>query len=97
MTMTEVKSDYEALGLVLDTDKGLVVLTGCAHAGLINILTYARQIVHPGAQVYAALGGFHLFAAKADTLSYRGQAQRVRGRSNHGCALHRPGTGLLFP
>jgi 7,8-dihydropterin-6-yl-methyl-4-(beta-D-ribofuranosyl)aminobenzene 5'-phosphate synthase len=26
--------------------------------------------VRPGAQVYAALGGFHLFAAKADTLSW---------------------------
>jgi 7,8-dihydropterin-6-yl-methyl-4-(beta-D-ribofuranosyl)aminobenzene 5'-phosphate synthase len=41
---------------VLDTDKGLVVLTGCGHAGLINILTYARQRLCPGAQVYAALG-----------------------------------------
>jgi 7,8-dihydropterin-6-yl-methyl-4-(beta-D-ribofuranosyl)aminobenzene 5'-phosphate synthase len=60
----------EDQSLVLDTDKGLVVLTGCGHAGLINILTYARQTVCPGAQVYAALGGFHLFAAKADTLSW---------------------------
>jgi metal-dependent hydrolase (beta-lactamase superfamily II) len=60
----------EDQSLVLDTDKGLVVLIGCGHAGLINILTYARQTVRPGAQVYAALGGFHLFAAKADTLSW---------------------------
>ncbi|MBV9106098.1 MAG: MBL fold metallo-hydrolase [Verrucomicrobia bacterium] len=60
----------EDQSLVLDTDKGLVVLTGCGHAGLINILTYARQVVRPGAQVYAALGGFHLFAAKVDTLSW---------------------------
>jgi 7,8-dihydropterin-6-yl-methyl-4-(beta-D-ribofuranosyl)aminobenzene 5'-phosphate synthase len=48
----------EDQSLVLDTDKGLVVLTGCGHAGLNNILTYARQTVRPGAQVYAALGGF---------------------------------------
>ena len=60
----------EDQSLVLDTDKGLVVLTGCGHAGLINILTYARQTVRPEAPVYAALGGFHLFAAKADTLSW---------------------------
>ena len=26
--------------------------------------------MRPGAQVYAALGGFHLFAAKAETLSW---------------------------
>jgi 7,8-dihydropterin-6-yl-methyl-4-(beta-D-ribofuranosyl)aminobenzene 5'-phosphate synthase len=56
--------------LVLDTDKGLVILTGCGHAGLINILTYAHQTVRPAAQVYAALGGFHLFAAKADALAW---------------------------
>jgi len=60
----------EDQSLVLDTDKGLVVLTGCGHAGLINILTYGGQTVRPGAQVYAALGGFHLFSAKADTLSW---------------------------
>ena len=54
----------------MDTDKGLVVLTGCGHAGLINILTYARPTVRPGAQVYAASGGFHLFAAIAETLSW---------------------------
>jgi len=59
----------EDQSLVLDTDKGLVVLTGCGHAGLVNILT-ARQTVRPGAQVYAALGGFHLFAAKANRLSW---------------------------
>jgi 7,8-dihydropterin-6-yl-methyl-4-(beta-D-ribofuranosyl)aminobenzene 5'-phosphate synthase len=67
----------EDQSLVLDTDKGLVVLTGCGHAGLINILTYARQTVRPGAQVYAALGGFHLFAAKADTLSWT--ADKLKG------------------
>jgi 7,8-dihydropterin-6-yl-methyl-4-(beta-D-ribofuranosyl)aminobenzene 5'-phosphate synthase len=60
----------EDQSLALDTDRGLVVLTGCGHAGLINILTYARQTVRPGADLYAVLGGFHLFAAKADTLSW---------------------------
>jgi 7,8-dihydropterin-6-yl-methyl-4-(beta-D-ribofuranosyl)aminobenzene 5'-phosphate synthase len=39
--------------------KGLVVITGCGHAGLINTLRYARRLagVEP---VYAAMGGFHL-------------------------------------
>jgi len=58
----------EDQSLVLDVDKGLAVLTGCGYACLINILTYARQTVRPAMQVYAALGGFHLFAAKADRL-----------------------------
>jgi hypothetical protein len=28
---------------VLNTPEGLVVVTGCGHAGIINILTFARQ------------------------------------------------------
>jgi len=45
--------------LVFDTVKGLVVLTGCGHAGLINTLEYARTVVRPGGSVYAITGGFH--------------------------------------
>jgi 7,8-dihydropterin-6-yl-methyl-4-(beta-D-ribofuranosyl)aminobenzene 5'-phosphate synthase len=67
----------EDQSLVLDSDKGLVVLTGCGHAGLVNILTYARQTVRPAAQVYAALGGFHLFAAKVETLAWT--ADKLKG------------------
>jgi 7,8-dihydropterin-6-yl-methyl-4-(beta-D-ribofuranosyl)aminobenzene 5'-phosphate synthase len=39
--------------------KGLVILSGCAHAGIINTINYARQI--SGVEnVYAVMGGFHL-------------------------------------
>jgi len=40
-------------------DKGLVVLTGCGHAGIINIVRYAQTLTGV-TQIYAALGGFHL-------------------------------------
>lgn len=40
-------------------DKGLVVLSGCGHAGMINILQYARQLTGVD-NIYAAIGGFHL-------------------------------------
>jgi 7,8-dihydropterin-6-yl-methyl-4-(beta-D-ribofuranosyl)aminobenzene 5'-phosphate synthase len=39
--------------------KGLVVLTGCGHAGVINIARYARRLTG-GQPLYALLGGFHL-------------------------------------
>jgi 7,8-dihydropterin-6-yl-methyl-4-(beta-D-ribofuranosyl)aminobenzene 5'-phosphate synthase len=39
--------------------KGLVVISGCAHAGIINTVTYAQQITG-AANVYAVMGGFHL-------------------------------------
>lgn len=39
--------------------KGLVVITGCGHSGIINILRNARRITGVE-QIYAVVGGFHL-------------------------------------
>ena len=40
-------------------DKGLVVITGCGHAGVVNITRYARALT--GVEdLYAVIGGFHL-------------------------------------
>ncbi|HEY2507040.1 MAG TPA: MBL fold metallo-hydrolase [Streptosporangiaceae bacterium] len=39
--------------------KGLVVLTGCGHAGVVNIARYAQRLTG-GTPLYALLGGFHL-------------------------------------
>lgn len=44
--------------LVLDTDKGLVVITGCAHPGIVQIITKAKQMLNK--DVYLVFGGFHL-------------------------------------
>lgn len=40
-------------------DKGIVVVTGCAHAGIINTVRHAQKITGTN-RVYAVLGGFHL-------------------------------------
>ena len=40
-------------------DKGLVVISGCAHAGIINTIEYARKITGTD-RVHAVMGGFHL-------------------------------------
>jgi 7,8-dihydropterin-6-yl-methyl-4-(beta-D-ribofuranosyl)aminobenzene 5'-phosphate synthase len=55
--------------LVFNTARGLVLLTGCGHAGLINTLQYAREFIRP-APVEAAIGGFHLFSAKDEQLDW---------------------------
>jgi 7,8-dihydropterin-6-yl-methyl-4-(beta-D-ribofuranosyl)aminobenzene 5'-phosphate synthase len=39
--------------------KGLVVISGCAHAGIINTVEYAKKITGIDA-VHAVMGGFHL-------------------------------------
>ena len=47
------------LSLVLKTSRGLVVVLGCAHAGVINILTHSVEKTGEN-RVYAVLGGTHL-------------------------------------
>jgi 7,8-dihydropterin-6-yl-methyl-4-(beta-D-ribofuranosyl)aminobenzene 5'-phosphate synthase len=59
----------EDMSLVLDTDKGLVVVSGCGHAGIVNTLEYARMKIRES-PVHAALGGFHLFEADVATLDW---------------------------
>lgn len=50
--------DDQAL-IVNVKDKGLVVVSGCSHAGIINILHYAQALT--GIQkIYATIGGLHL-------------------------------------
>lgn len=46
--------------LVLDTARGLVVLAGCGHAGIVNTLRDATTFTRV-ARVHAIVGGFHLF------------------------------------
>jgi 7,8-dihydropterin-6-yl-methyl-4-(beta-D-ribofuranosyl)aminobenzene 5'-phosphate synthase len=71
----------EDMSLVLDTDKGLVVVSGCGHAGIINTLEFARQKVRQ-TNVHAALGGFHLFEADAATLDWTAAKLRPMAVSN---------------
>jgi len=44
--------------LILETDDGLVVITGCSHPGIINILQVVRELMEQ--DIYLVFGGFHL-------------------------------------
>jgi len=59
----------EDQSLVLYTPRGAVVVTGCGHAGIVNILTYASQ-QFPGQPVDAIVGGLHLFPASDEQLNW---------------------------
>jgi 7,8-dihydropterin-6-yl-methyl-4-(beta-D-ribofuranosyl)aminobenzene 5'-phosphate synthase len=53
--------------LALDTDKGLVVMTGCAHPRIVNIIAVAKELLEK--DIYLVLGGFHLVGfAKNDIM-----------------------------
>jgi 7,8-dihydropterin-6-yl-methyl-4-(beta-D-ribofuranosyl)aminobenzene 5'-phosphate synthase len=44
--------------LILNTKEGLVVITGCAHPGVVKIVERSKQLV--GGKVFLVMGGFHL-------------------------------------
>jgi 7,8-dihydropterin-6-yl-methyl-4-(beta-D-ribofuranosyl)aminobenzene 5'-phosphate synthase len=63
----------EDSALVFNTGDGLVILTGCGHAGIVNIAEYAVSIV-PGKSLLAVVGGLHLFSASEQTIAWTGES-----------------------
>ena len=61
----------EDSALVFDTNEGIVILTGCGHAGIINIVEFARSIAG-NKPLLAVIGGLHLFDALDQTLVWTG-------------------------
>ncbi len=59
----------ESMSMVINTDKGLVVISGCGHAGLVNTLEYATEITGTG-NIHAAIGGFHMLQASDANLEW---------------------------
>jgi hypothetical protein len=59
----------EDTSIVIDTAEGLVLISGCGHAGIVNSMEFAQKAVR-NAPVVASIGGFHLFAASDKTLAW---------------------------
>ncbi len=57
----ELGDSIQEQSLVLETTQGLVVITGCAHPGVVNIVRRAQELT--GEEVALVLGGFHLGGA----------------------------------
>ncbi len=57
----------DQFALINVKDKGLVVITGCGHSGIINILRYAQTLTGIE-KIYAAIGGFHLTGGVFDKI-----------------------------
>ncbi len=54
--------------MFIETPRGLVVLLGCAHSGLVNTLDYIGELSGQS-RVHAVLGGTHLLAARENRLT----------------------------
>ena len=51
-------TDIVEQALYLDTDKGVVVITGCSHPGIVHMVKSVKEM--SGKPIYMVLGGFHL-------------------------------------
>lgn len=56
------------LSLVVDGKDGLIVLLGCAHAGLVNILNHVQKM-SPGRKIKTVMGGTHLGFSSEEQLT----------------------------
>ena len=65
-TTGELNGGIKEQSLIVKTDEGLVIITGCAHPGVVNVVQKAREIA--GDKVYLLLGGFHLGGASTSKI-----------------------------
>jgi 7,8-dihydropterin-6-yl-methyl-4-(beta-D-ribofuranosyl)aminobenzene 5'-phosphate synthase len=68
----------EDQSLVFDTHPGLVLLSGCGHAGVVNTAVYARKVVRE-APLHALVGGLHLFPLDDERLDWTAARLREMG------------------
>lgn len=67
--------------IVFETEKGLIVLNSCSHAGIDCIVEEVLK-AFPGKRVYAVIGGFHLMGLKgAETLAYKKEEVIALGKN----------------
>ena len=62
----ELGREIKEQSLLIDTDKGLIVVTGCSHPGIVNILKRSREVVNK--PIRLVFGGFHLGKASNEEM-----------------------------
>ena len=93
---TELVPDFvpESQVLVVQAKGGPIVVTGCAHAGLINSLEYSKAKISE-LPPKAAIGGFHLYAASDEVMTWT--SQRISDlQVSYLVGAHCTGIGRVF-
>lgn len=62
----EMRGQAREQSLIINTQKGLVIVTGCSHQGIVNVLKRAKEIMDR--PIYLVFGGFHLGGTPDSTL-----------------------------
>jgi 7,8-dihydropterin-6-yl-methyl-4-(beta-D-ribofuranosyl)aminobenzene 5'-phosphate synthase len=61
------------MALWMQSDRGLIIITGCCHSGLINTVNHVCRVSN-NQKVYAVIGGFHLKGASTERLEATAEA-----------------------
>ena len=77
--------------LIIPTSKGLVIITGCAHPGIVEIVKHAKKLMND--DVYLVLGGFHLNSTNPDKV--KNIAQELRELTHYLGPCHCTGTNSM--
>jgi len=74
-----LKDDYllDDTAMAYKTSKGLIVITGCSHSGICNIVERARKICREE-RVRDIIGGFHLLELKSDDPKLSGTSRYLK-------------------
>ncbi|MFH1049552.1 MAG: MBL fold metallo-hydrolase [bacterium] len=59
-TLGEFEGTTPEQALAIRSSKGIIIITGCAHPGIINIIEKAKESFK-NESIYLVLGGFHLY------------------------------------
>jgi 7,8-dihydropterin-6-yl-methyl-4-(beta-D-ribofuranosyl)aminobenzene 5'-phosphate synthase len=71
--------------LVYMSSNGLVVITGCSHSGICNIIEYAKKVCSDD-RIFDVIGGFHLLTPSQDLLRYTANFLReINPSAVHAC------------
>lgn len=101
---------FDDTALAYSTEQGIYIITGCSHAGICNIIEYAKKVLGKE-KVLGILGGFHLFDLNKrtqETISYITKERvqslypchctsfRVRATLDSQCKVEEVGVGLVL-
>jgi len=66
----ELKPDplWDDQAVFVKSDEGLIIVSGCAHRGIINTIRYGQKLTGMES-VYAVIGGTHLISASAERMN----------------------------
>jgi 7,8-dihydropterin-6-yl-methyl-4-(beta-D-ribofuranosyl)aminobenzene 5'-phosphate synthase len=62
----EIEGRIREQALIVQTDQGSIIITGCAHSGIVSIVRRAKELLND--DVLLVMGGFHLGDKHQDAL-----------------------------